>query len=200
MNVPCENSTPNTSRRCRYACRSGPSRQGRRACAQARTAGSVIAWSPPSTTGGEAGGQHLADGRLDRGVRGPGRRGSTARRRSRPPAARRTRRRRPPGAGRADDAPRIARGAAGRRGGRRRGRPSARRRPRRRSPRARRGPRCTPRREREQAGVVGLLAVLRPALQRIDHGSIPVCRTLMVWNSGSLAPCRRAPLSASSRR
>src|SRR3954454_5783740 len=52
--------------------------------------------------------------------------------------------------------------------------------------------------ERQQARIVGLLAVLRPPLLGIDHKAST--RTLMVRNCGSLAPCRRAPLSASSRR
>ena len=52
--------------------------------------------------------------------------------------------------------------------------------------------------ERQQPRVVGLLAVLRPAVLRIDHG--PSLSTLMVSNAGSLAPCSRAPLPASSRR
>ena len=35
---------------------------------QARTLGSVIEWSPPSTHGHRAGGEHLAHQRLDGGV------------------------------------------------------------------------------------------------------------------------------------
>ena len=53
--------------------------------------------------------------------------------------------------------------------------------------------------ERQQPRVVGLLAVLRPPLERIDHAPSSL-NTLMVVNAGSLAPCRRAPDAASSRR
>ena len=56
-------------RRCRCGCRSAPCPTGPCAAAHARTDGSVIEWSPPSTNGSAPGREHLADGRLDRGVR-----------------------------------------------------------------------------------------------------------------------------------
>src|SRR5215212_6663480 len=51
MNVPCENSTPNTSSPVSVCVSKWTSPTGPCAPAQARIEGSVIEWSPPSTTG-----------------------------------------------------------------------------------------------------------------------------------------------------
>ena len=175
MNVPCENSTPNTSSPVSVWVSKWTSPTGPCAPAQARIDGSVIEWSPPSTTGIDAGREHLADRRLDRGVRGHrvgrdhGRVAEVddpqlgervdpdlevrAGRRARP--ADRARREARAGAvgdevvhRRADDRDVEALELRGVLGVGRAG-------------------------EREQAAVVGLLAVLRPALLRIDHDWLP---------------------------
>src|SRR3954463_10430491 len=81
MNVPCENSTPNTSAPVSVWVSKCTTPTGPWTVAHARIDGSVIEWSPPSTTGMNpagrprptvdpvAGGEHLTDRRLDRGVR-----------------------------------------------------------------------------------------------------------------------------------
>ena len=51
MNVPCENSTPNTSSPVSVWVSKWTSPTGPCAAAHARTDGSVIEWSPPRTTG-----------------------------------------------------------------------------------------------------------------------------------------------------
>ena len=199
MNVPCERSTPKTSTPVSVCVSKWTMPTGPRAAATARTAGSVIEWSPPSTNGQHAGGEHLPDGRLDRGVRDV-RVGGDHRRVAEVDDAQLRERvdlrlevRAGRAAGAADRARRQARARAV-------GDEVVHRRADDRDVEARelrRVLRVDGAAERQQPEVVGLLAVLRPALLRVDHRP---SRTLIVSNFGSLAPCSRAPLAASSRR
>ncbi len=200
MKVPCENSTPKTSAPVSVWVSKWTMPTGPWTPAQARTDGSVIEWSPPSTAGSTPAARTwptvASIAACERsgaaGTIGASPKSTT---RSSSSASTLTSRCGPGGELAAAD--------------RARGEPCARavgdelvhRRADDRDVEAlelRRILRDRHAREAEHARVVGLLAVLRPPRPRIQHQSS--LSTLIVSNAGSLAPCRRAPLPASSRR